>query len=302
MWALVNWPAPEHWSEGRKSEFAAWRNGIGGTGGDLASSLYLPQEFLDNIEKLLRDKRQVIFHGPPGTGKTYIARKLAEHLTGSADNVDIVQFHPSYSYEDFVQGFRPRSDGNGFVLKDGPLLRAARRAAADRDSTQVLIIDEINRGNLAKVFGELYYLLEYRTSEMTLLHSDEPFNLPKNLWLIGTMNTADRSIAIVDGALRRRFYFVPFLPSEAPIDGLLDRWLKANKPELVWISNVVKLANRKLADRHAAIGPSHFMRHELDDAWIELIWKHSILPYIEEHLFAEPERISEFALEVLKAH
>jgi len=132
-----------------------------------------------------------------------------------------VQFHPSYSYEDFVQGYRPNDEGSGFVLRDGPLLRAAKRALESPSATHVLIIDEINRGNLAKVFGELYYLLEYRKSEITLLYADKPFRLPENLWIIGTMNTADRSIAIVDGALRRRFYFVPFFPDEPPID---TRW------------------------------------------------------------------------------
>ena len=177
----------------------------------LADELLLDVGALRKIRKLLDDKRQVIFQGPPGTGKTYVARKLAERLAGSADRVRLVQFHPSYAYEDFVQGFRPELQGGqpGFALKDGPLLDAAKAAREEPDAKHFLVIDEINRGNLAKVFGELYFLLEYRDEQMRLQYADagERFALPDNLYLIGTMNTADRSIALVDLALRRRFYF-----------------------------------------------------------------------------------------------
>lgn len=304
VWSLVKSDPPSGWDDRVKARFEAWRGGAveppEATLAALADALYLDAGFLERVNRLLEDKRQVIFQGPPGTGKTYVARELANFLTGSTDNVTIVQFHPSYSYEDFVQGYRPNADGNGFSLRDGPLLRAAKRAAEDTDSVHVLIIDEINRGNLAKVFGELYYLLEYRTFEITLQYSDDRFRLPKNLWIIGTMNTADRSIAIVDGALRRRFYFVPFFPDEPPIDGLLERWLARNKPELAWVGDVVRRANAKLRDRNAAIGPSHFMRPDLDEEWVELIWDHAVLPYIEEQLFAEPEQVREFSLEALR--
>lgn len=266
----------------------------------LAASLYLGADFLPRVVKLLGHKRQVIFHGPPGTGKTYVARKLAEHLAGADGSVELVQFHPSYSYEDFVQGYRPAEGGTGFTLRHGPLLRAAERANKSQHGTHVLIIDEINRGNLAKVFGELYFLLEYRKEELTLQYSDKPFRLPDNLWVIGTMNTADRSIAIVDGALRRRFYFVPFFPSEPPVEGLLARWLSVNKPALAWVAEVVDRANTLLRDRHAAIGPSHFMRDDLDEAWVGLIWEHAVLPYIAEQLFGEDERLHEFTLAALR--
>ena len=181
----------------------------------LAEELHLGVDFFHNIETLLDDKKQIIFQGPPGTGKTYVAQKLARHLAGSEERVTLVQFHPSYAYEDFVQGFRPAKDGQpGFELRDGPLLRAAKQARDDEDpdARHFLIIDEINRGQIAKVFGELYFLLEYRDSEINLQYSDEPFSLPENLYIIGTMNTADRSIALVDLALRRCFYFVEFHP------------------------------------------------------------------------------------------
>ena len=165
------------------------------------------------------------------------------------------------------------------------------------------MIDEINRGNVAKVFGELYFLLEYREREVQLQYSDTPFALPKNLYIIGTMNTADRSIALVDLALRSRFHFVEFHPDEPPIKDLLRSWLAEYRPpEMAWIADVVDRANKQLRDdRHAAIGPSHFMRPNLNEADVERIWKHSVLPYIEERLFASRDRMSAFELAALRA-
>ncbi len=273
----------------------------------LAADLLIPADFLREVDDLLAEKKQVIFQGPPGTGKTYVARKLAECLTlGDGDAVTLVQFHPSYAYEDFVQGFRPtlRDDGRaGFEIRNGALVRAADRARANPGARHFLIIDEINRGNLAKVFGELYFLLEYRDEEMNLLYSDKPFSLPDNLHVIGTMNTADRSIALVDLALRRRFYFVEFHPDKPPVAGLLRRWLGKNGlNNLAWAADVVDLANEKLRDDpHAAIGPSYFMREGLDDAKVERAWERGVLPYIEERLFGESERLDEFALDSLRA-
>ena len=268
----------------------------------LATELLFDPKELENIETLLEDKRQVIFQGPPGTGKTYTARKLAECLAGTPERVSLIQFHPSYSYEDFVQGFRPTlTKGQpGFELRDGPLLRAANQA---RNEKHFLIIDEVNRGNLAKVFGELYFLLEYRDEKMRLQYSgdsDEQFALPKDLYIIGTMNTADCSIALVDLALRRRFHFVEFHPDTPPIKGLLRRWLDKYTESMSWVADVVDRANEKLADRRAAIGPSYFMREGMDDEKVELIWKHNVLPYIEERLYGERERHGDFDLEGLR--
>ena len=272
--------------------------------GSLASELLLDPGFLEEIRTLLEDKRQIIFQGPPGTGKTYVARKLAERMAGSPDRVTIVQFHPSYAYEDFVQGFRPTmlDQGQaGFKVSNGPLLEAAKRAKSERDSRHFLIIDEINRGNLAKVFGELYFLLEYRNEKIRLQYGgNKKFRLPRNLYIIGTMNTADRSIALVDLALRRRFYFVSFDPREEPVAGLLGRWLADRSPGMEWVAQIVAEANRRLDSRHAAIGPSYFMKEGLDEDAVERIWKHSVMPYIEEHLFGEPDRVEEFKLQRLR--
>ena len=274
----------------------------------LTEELFLtePSGVLHEIETLLMEKKQVIFQGPPGTGKTYVAQKLAKHLAGSEERVTLVQLHPSYAYEDFVQGFRPtlKDRQAGFELRDGPLLQAAEKARSDADNNKhFLVIDEINRGNLAKVLGELYFLLEYRDESIRLQYSDEPFSLPGNLYIIGTMNTADRSIALVDLALRRRFYFVEFHPDEEPVKGVLGRWLDANAPgEMEWVANVVERANEKLReDRHAAIGPSYFMKDDLDEEAVTRIWKHSVLPYIEERLFGEGDRLGEFDLDKLMA-
>ena len=270
---------------------------------DLAYRLLWDPKHLLNIEILLKDKRQIVFYGPPGTGKTYVALELARHFAGANGTTSLVQFHPSYAYEDFVEGFRPADKGGqpGFDLRPGPLKDIADEARANPGETHVLVIDEINRGNVARVFGELYFLLEYRDRQMSLQYSEDPFALPKNLWFIATMNTADRSIALVDAALRRRFHFVPFFPDRTPVDGLLRRWLEAHKPDLLWVVRLLDVANGKLSDRHLAIGPSHFMRKDLNEEWVERIWDYSILPYIEEQLFGQEELLSEFEYVKLRA-
>ncbi|MCY4622813.1 MAG: AAA family ATPase [bacterium] len=273
---------------------------------ELAGELCLPAKFLREIERLLDDKWQVILQGPPGTGKTFVAQALARCLAGSDERVTLVQLHPSYAYEDFVQGYRPAlKDGQPtFDLKDGPLLSAADKARAEPQSKHFLVIDEINRGNIAKVFGELYFLLEYRDKPIRLQYSepDTKFWLPPNLYFIGTMNTADRSIALVDLALRRRFHFVEFHPDEWPIKDLLRDWLTENgTPGMMWVADVVDRANELLRDdRHAAIGPSHFLKRDLSEADVARIWKHSVLPYIEERLIGAPDRMPEFKLNKLR--
>lgn len=267
----------------------------------LAEELLLPQSWLDEIDQLSQEKPQLIFYGPPGTGKTFVAKRLAQSWA-DPDNVAVVQFHPSYSYEDFVQGYRPTPNAAeqlGFRLRNGPLMRLAQRARETGERC-VLLIDEINRGNISKIFGELYFLLEYRDEEIELQYGDK-FSLPENLFIIGTMNTADTSIALIDAALRRRFHFVPFFPDREPIKALLRRWLNANAPEMLYLADVVDLANALLDDRNLQIGPSHFMVDGLDTATLTRIWTYSILPYIEEHVFDEPERVDEFGLVALCA-
>jgi 5-methylcytosine-specific restriction enzyme B len=272
---------------------------------ELADRLMLPRDWLEEIIALLHDKHQVIFYGPPGTGKTYVAREIQRYLAPDPLGRKTVQFHPSYSYEDFVEGYRPAGGADGepptFQIQRGPLLELADQAE-ETGLPAVLLIDEINRGNLAKVFGELYYLLEYRDADdaIKLQYSESLVVLPESLYIIGTMNTADRSIALVDAALRRRFHFVPFYPDQAPISGLLRNWLKATNPEMDWVADLVEGANAKL-DHHLQIGPSHFMRRDLDENWVRRIWKYTVLPYIEEQFFDDHEQLAAFDINRLIA-
>ena len=165
------------------------------------------------------------------------------------------------------------------------------------------MIDEINRGNVAKVLGELYFLLEYRNESVSLQYSGDRFSLPENLWFIGTMNTTDRSIALVDAALRRRFYFFGFFPDEPPVRGLLSRWLEINQPDAGWVAGLVELANRKLEDRHLGIGPSYFLKKDqpLDENRVRFIWEQAVIPYIEDQCFGDENKLKEFAYDRLRS-
>ena len=266
---------------------------------ELADELMWEPDRLRMVIHGLEDKGQVIFQGPPGTGKTFVAQRIAQWYQQRGGDYRIIQFHPSYTYEDFVEGFRPtltETGQAGFELVPGPLRRIVDQAEANHDAKFILVIDEINRGNLAKILGELYFLLEYRDQEMLLQYSHQPFHLPRNLWFIGTMNTTDRSIALVDAALRRRFYFFGFYPDEPPVHGLLRRWLSRNAPEALWVADLVDAANRNLDDRHLGIGPSHFMKKDspLDEPRVRFIWEQAVLPYIEEQFFGDENRLKEF--------
>jgi 5-methylcytosine-specific restriction endonuclease McrBC GTP-binding regulatory subunit McrB len=189
---------------------------------------HLPIETLEEWVGLLRGpKKQALFYGPPGTGKTYVAQQLARHLAGGDGEVQTVQFHPSYSYEDFIEGLRPvftdeAADGNsdrqttsasiGYQVRPGAFLEFCKRARANDSATFVFVIDEINRAELGAVLGELMMLLEYRKSALSLPYSQKPFYVPENVIILATMNTADRSLALVDFALRRRFHAFQMLP------------------------------------------------------------------------------------------
>ncbi|MEV4680441.1 AAA family ATPase [Streptomyces kurssanovii] len=258
-----------------------------------ADLLVHDRTWLEEIRELLTDERQLVLYGPPGTGKTYLAMKLAEHFGGGPEQVKIVQFHPSYSYEDFFEGFRPVEDAEtrevAFRLTAGPLRELADLASREgnRHIPHFLIIDEINRANLAKVFGELYFLLEYRTRSVRLTYSGDDFALPPNLFVIGTMNTADRSIALVDAAMRRRFAFVELSPRAEPTAGLLARWLKREGRDLE-PAHLLDALNARIDDRDFAIGPSYLMKPGVHrDGGLERTWRTKILPLLEEHHYGE---------------
>lgn len=272
---------------------------------DLADRILYPREFIEKILRLVEHKPQLIFYGPPGTGKTYFARQLAQHLAAGGGSTEVVQFHPSYSYEDFIEGYRPRStEGRlSYEVVDGPLKRIAAEAARRPEVRHVLVIDEFNRALVSKVLGELYFLLEYREAELHLQYSESPFSLPKNLVILGTMNTADRSIALVDTALRRRFHFVGMYPDASPVEGLLERFLATHRlaDRLGWLPDVVARANALAVDRHLALGPSHFLDPNLTEAQVELIWEHSVIPHFEEQFLDDPDQLSRFTLDALRA-
>lgn len=266
---------------------------------ELARKLLVSEEWLTEVIGQISQSKQAIFYGPPGTGKTYIGKAIAEYLA-TKQNVELIQFHPSYSYEDFFEGFRPAETDHGNISLEkvaGPLKRIAKRAHENPEELFVLIIDEVNRGNLAKVFGELYFLLEYREEAVSLMYSkEEKFTLPSNLIFMGTMNTADRSIALVDSAIRRRFKFIHLDPTMEPCMGILGRWLKSNGLSNT-AANVLDNLNQALEMYDFSVGPAYFMKtKDQSEDSLKLIWKYSIEPLLEEYFYGEwDEKRSQFA-------
>jgi uncharacterized protein (DUF2461 family) len=286
------------------------RGGAGSTAADFQKETFLEGGWLRRALSLLGLKKQLILQGPPGTGKTHVARCLARVLTaGRDDAVRIVQFHPAYTYEEFVEGIRVRSeaiDGRHDVtypVEDGLLCALAAEAARHPADPYVLVIDEINRSNLPRVFGELLYLLEYRDQAIDLPCSRRRFRLPGNLYLIATMNAADRSVALVDQALRRRFSFID-MPPDAQV---LGAWLAEHPPTAgqAFADTVLALFERLNARLRGDLGPSaqvghsYFMVEDLDDARLRVVWQHHIWPLLDEHFATRPERLGDYALDRL---
>ena len=338
LWCLTKYKEqPDGWAGKDWSAFETWRNSEpaevdpddevesenGSTGdddidegvvdptdhiADAAKHLHVDRRHLDEIVMLLEDKGQVVLYGPPGTGKTYLALRLATAIAqGDESRVRLVQFHPATTYEDFFEGLRPRATEAGQVTYErtaGPLVEITDAARQDPNRPYVLIIDEINRANLPKVFGELLFLLEYRDrSARTLYRPTEDFTLPKNLWFIGTMNTADRSVALVDAAMRRRFHFVPFFPHVGAMEGLLRRWLTSGNGR-VGVADFLDEVNKAilgLVGEHLLIGPSHFMKTDLSEAALKRIWDYNVFPLIEEQLWGHDDQIALWRWDAVRA-
>ncbi len=255
-------------------------------------------EMLERWVQAIHRKGQAIFYGPPGTGKTYMAEKLAQHLIGGGHGFcELVQFHPAYAYEEFIQGIRPETkDGKlTYELKPGRFLEFCRRARETQDIC-VLIIDEINRANLSRVFGELMYLLEYRDRDVPLAGGGE-FRIPSNVRIIGTMNTADRSIALVDHALRRRFAFIALRPRMELLRRFHDRAGAGFDPS--GLIAVLERLNGEIGDPNYAVGVTFFLREGLQEQ-LEDIWRMEIEPYLEEYFFDQQSKVDAFRWEKVR--
>lgn len=263
----------------------------------LTQDVFMRETEVKRFTKAIERKGQAIIYGPPGTGKTYIAEKLAKHLIGEGDGFyEITQFHPAYTYEDFMQGIRPQVREDGLLdyrLVPGRFMEFCNKSM-ERAGICVLIIDEINRANLARVFGELMYLLEYRDKEIPLA-GGKTMSIPDNIQIIGTMNTADRSIALVDYALRRRFAFLRLLPNYEA----LKSYHEDENVNVTKLIALLKKLNTDIGDPHYEIGHSFFMVDNIEEQ-LQDIWQMEIIPYLEEYFFDQPDKIKDYTWDKVK--
>ncbi len=277
---------------------------------DFLSEVYIPEDEYDKLVGILSLKKNIILQGAPGVGKTFIAKRLAFSMMGIKDieRVMMVQFHQSYSYEDFIMGFRPSSVG--FELKRGAFYNFCKKAEIDSENDYFFVIDEINRGNLSKIFGELFMLIENdkRGLSLQLLYSDEVFSVPKNIYIIGMMNTADRSLAMLDYALRRRFAFFEIKPGFTT-EGFREYRMDLGNERFDKLITCVEDLNNIIANDESlgegfCIGHSYFcnfMPETIDDQVLSGIIEYELIPLLKEYWFDESEKVRDWSIRLRSA-
>lgn len=269
---------------------------------DFLNEVYMDEDTYNTLTELLEAKYNVILQGAPGVGKTFAAKRLAYSIMGQKDTsrVAMVQFHQSYSYEDFIQGYRPSKDG--FELENGTFYKFCKEAEEDNERPYFFIIDEINRGNLSKILGELMMLIEKdkRGEKIKLLYSNEWFTVPQNVRIIGMMNTADRSLALMDYALRRRFAFFDFAPAFSS-EGFKNYLAEKNSPKLESLITAVESLNNTISSDESLgdgfrIGHSYFCTDgEITDEWLKSVVEYEVIPLIKEYWFDEPTKVRDWS-------
>lgn len=271
---------------------------------DFLSDVYMSEQDYETLVNVLKMKKNIILQGAPGVGKTFTAKRLAYSIIGAKnpDRVQMIQFHQSYSYEDFIEGYRPTE--NGFTIKKGSFYKFCKLAEDDDENDYFFIIDEINRGNLSKIFGELFMLIEKdkRGIELQLLYSDENFSVPPNVYIIGMMNTADRSLAMLDYALRRRFSFFTMKPGFNTI-GFQTYQDSLKSDAFNKLISCIKQLNSKIAadislGEGFCIGHSYFCGLTAKTATVQTltsIIEYELIPLLKEYWFDEPEKIIDWS-------
>lgn len=274
------------------------------TKGNFLSEVYMSEEEYRKLVGVLRIKKNIILQGAPGVGKTFVAKRLAFSMMGvkDVDRVMMVQFHQSYSYEDFIMGFRPSTEG--FELKRGAFYNFCKKAEIDEDNDYFFIIDEINRGNLSKIFGELFMLIENdkRGVSLQLLYSDEKFSVPKNIYIIGMMNTADRSLAMLDYALRRRFAFFELKPGFTT-EGFRAYRMYLENEKFDKLTACVERLNNEISNDESlgegfCTGHSYFCNlapETIDDQVLYGIVEYELIPLLKEYWFDEPVKVKDWS-------